>query len=275
MRNNRFPFTVRLIGFDAEQTQALAVTLVQAPSAWPAFVCLHEDSLQPPDMFIGNGTNLKALAQLAAAQPSDVRPAMVIGAGELALPFARVDSVHDGARVLAVLRELVERRADVLARVSAAAAAPVPERRRRERLDIDLTDTDQYRQMRRAPPGGAVLIVDKDGAFRDHVAKLLGAAKLSIEWTDSAAAAVRLCDETPISLVLINTSTPGIDAVRLCRSIKDLAGAARIAVVMLVGAAFAYDGALGRAAGARGMLDKPVADRHLVSVLKKLLSMPQ
>ena len=131
-----------------------------------------------------------------------------------------------------------------------------------------------YQGRRREPPKGAVLIIDKGGAFRDHVAKLLGARRLSVEWTDSASTAVRLCDETPVSLVLVNTSTPGIDPYQLCASIKALADAARIAVVFLVGANFSYDSARARKAGVRGMLDKPIADRHLVAALKKLLSLP-
>jgi CheY-like chemotaxis protein len=44
-------------------------------------------------------------------------------------------------------------------------------------------------------------------------------------------------------------------------------------VVFLVSPAFHYDSARARDAGVRGLLDKSVADRHLVAALQKLLSL--
>jgi CheY-like chemotaxis protein len=119
-----------------------------------------------------------------------------------------------------------------------------------------------------------VLIVDQRGALRDHLAKLLGARKRAIEWTDSAPTALRLCEETPVALVIINTSMPGIDPYGLCARIKDAPDGARIAVVLLVGPNCPYDPVRGKAAGVRGLLDKPVGDRHLLGAVKRLLSLP-
>ena len=119
-----------------------------------------------------------------------------------------------------------------------------------------------------------MLIIDKGGAFRDHVARLLGARNLGIEWTDSAPAAVRLCDETPVSVVLVNSSAPGIDPYDLCSTIKSQDNGSSIAVVLMVSPSYSYDCSRARAAGMRGMLDKPIADRTLVGTLKRLLSLP-
>ena len=79
-----------------------------------------------------------------------------------------------------------------------------------------------YAYRRQPPPSGAILIVDKGGAFRDHVAKVIGARRMPVEWTDSAGAAVRLCDETAVSLLMINTATPAVDPYRLCADVKCL-----------------------------------------------------
>jgi CheY-like chemotaxis protein len=142
--------------------------------------------------------------------------------------------------------------------------------------------------MRRGPPDGAVLIIDKGGAFRDHVAQLVGSGSgkrdvppgypgypaRPVEWTDSSRAAVRLCEETPVSLVMINTSAPGIDPYGLSHMIKSQDGAERTAVLFLVGQSFKYDSARAHDAGVRGLLDKPVADRHIVATFQKLLAMP-
>src|SRR5450830_874179 len=131
-----------------------------------------------------------------------------------------------------------------------------------------------YAYRRQPPPSGAILIVDKGGAFRDHVAKVIGARRLPVEWTDSAGAAVRLCDETAVSLLMINTATPAVDPYRLCADVKCLPSAHRTAVVFLVSRGYPYDAPRARAAGVRGLLDKPVADRHLYSAIRKLMSLP-
>ncbi|TFW34064.1 response regulator, partial [Massilia horti] len=154
-----------------------------------------------------------------------------------------------------------------------AAAGPSSYRRRHPRLIDDMPDPARYEAQRQAPPSGAVLIIDSGGAFRDNVAKVLGARRGPVEWTDSAPTAVRLCDETPVSLVMINTSVPGVDPYAVCGKIK-AQGGGRTAVVLLVGPAFHYDSARARDAGVRGLLDKPVAERHLVAALHKLLSLP-
>ncbi|HZV64698.1 MAG TPA: response regulator [Telluria sp.] len=273
MHVQKYPFAVRLIGFAPPESASLAAALALAPAAGPAYAALAEDSLQDPDFYLANGDDLAALARLAGANPSAIQPALIVGTPAAEFPFPRLARPLDPLRMFELLAGLVASRAAALARITARGLPLPPERRRRQRLDVDLTDPAVYGARRRAPPNGAVLIIDKGGAFRDHVAKLLGARRLSVEWTDSASTAVRLCDETPVSLVLVNTSTPGIDPYRLCAEIKSLAEATRIAVVFLVGANFGYDGVRARAAGVRGMLDKPIADRHLVAALKKLLSL--
>ena len=54
-----------------------------------------------------------------------------------------------------------------------------------------------------------VRIVDKGGAFRDHVARLLAARQLLVEWTDRAGTAVRLCDETAVFGTTDQIAPPG------------------------------------------------------------------
>ena len=85
---------------------------------------------------------------------------------------------------------------------------------------------------------------------------------------------MRLCDETPVALVLINTAAPGIEPYALCSSIKAQAGAGRTPVVFMVTPSFHYDSARARLAGARGLLETPVAGRHLMLTFQKLLDVP-
>jgi CheY-like chemotaxis protein len=274
MHAPKTPFAVRLIGFAPAESAQIDTVLGQAPHVGPSYSCLHGDSLQEPDLYIADGDDPGALARLVAANPGPLQPALVVGGapGQFALP--RLARPLDAWRLYEMLAELVVQRAQALALLAARGLPPMPERRRHPRLDADLPDPGEYDSRRQAPPGGAVLIIDNGGAFRDHVASVLGGRKLPIEWTDSAPTAVRLCDETPVSLVMINTSTPGIDPYALCGAIKAQGGAGRTAVVFLVSPAFHYDSVRARDAGVRGLLDKPVEDRHLVAALQKLLSLP-
>jgi CheY-like chemotaxis protein len=267
------PFAVRLIGFAPAESARIAATLAQAPSSGPAYFCLLDDSLQEPDLYFANGDDHQALARLECARPGPLQPALVIcnQAGQTQWPS--LCRPLDNGKLMALLAQLVARREQALGQLSASGRPFLVERRRHPRLEPDST-VESYDGRRHAPPGGAVLIIDKGGAFRDHVAEVLGARKQPIEWTDSAPTAVRLCDETPVSLVMINTATPGIEPYSLCSAIKSQGGAARTAVVFLVSRNFRYDSTRARDAGVRGVLDKPIADRHLVAALHKLLSLP-
>ena len=280
MHSQKYPFAVRLIGFAAAEAAEVCATLALAPSAGPSYFCLLDDSLQEPDLYIANGNDLLAMATLAGVNPTDVAPALLIGnAAAPAFPFPHllrmVDTgALDARRMHHLLAGLIGKRAQAQALLTARGVAPMIERRRHPRLDLDVGDPLLYQQRRQESPSGAILIVDKGGAFRDHVAEVFGARRLPVEWTDSAGAAVLLCDETAVSVLMINTSTPRIDPYRLCADVKCLPAAHRTAVMFLVGPNFSYDAPRGRKAGVRGVLDKPVADRHLYSAIKRLMSLP-
>lgn len=266
-------FAVRLIGFDRQEGSQLAAALAGSPAAGPAYFCLLDESLQEPDVFLANGDDGAALAQLESAGPCPVQPALVIGGEADACRWPILGKPPDGARLHTLLSQLMTRREQALGELAAPGRPLALDRRRHPRLGEEPA-ADGFDSRRQPPPDGAVLIIDKGGSFRDHVAEMLPTRRAPVEWTDSAPAAVRLCDETPVSLVMINTSTPGIDPYALCSAIKAQGGAGRTAVVFLVSRNFAYDSVRAKDAGVRGLLDKPVADRHLVAALHKLLSLP-
>jgi len=274
MHAPKHPFAVRLVGFGPDESAQVAAMLAHAPPSGPAYFCLLDDSLQEPDVFLANGADPQALAQLERSKPGPLQPALVIGGVPGQAAYPQLPRPLDPARLHMALAGLMSQRCQQLALARAPGQPVSIDRRRHARRDDEPKDPAQYYSRRKPPPSGAVLIIDKGGAFRDHVAEVLGARKLPIEWTDSAGAAVRLCDETPVSLVMINTSTPGIDPYALCSKIKAQDGAVRTAVIFLVSPAFHYDSVRARDAGVRGLLDKPVADRHLVAALHKLLSLP-
>ena len=274
MQAKKHPLTVRLLGFSIMEGSHLGTTLGHAPRPGPSYFCLLGDSLQEPDITIANGDNLKALATLVAAERSPARPALVIGSPMAEVDFPSLPRPLEPAALFKLLGSLVRQRAQTLERLKLEGVPAQIERRRRIRLDLDMTDPADYEVLRQSPLEGAVLIVDKRGDLRDHVAKLLKPyPHLSVEWTNSAESALSLCADTPVSVVIVNTSTPAMDPYELCKSIKAQPGGERIAVVLLVNQTFGYDTMRARAAGVRGMLDKPVADRHLLAALKRLMSL--
>ena len=144
------------------------------------------------------------------ARPT-LHPALVVGArpADLRLPPAGApgDAATHCAGCWPAL--VAAPRRGAWRRITARGLPFVPERRRQPRLDLDLTDPAEYIMRRKAPPRGAVLIIDKGGAFRDHVAR---AGRPRAAWPSNGPTApptaVRLCDETPVSVVMVNTSTP-------------------------------------------------------------------
>ena len=300
MYATRYPFTVRLVGFAQAECAQLESLLAQAPLPGPSYFCLHDDSLQEPDLYIADGANPAAVTRLACLPPGALQPILLIGgdsangeSGRRTLPRPL-----DPASLYDALADLLDSRVQALAALAARGERAVPERRRRPRLAPDTEAPDYYARLRQGPPDGAVLIIDKGGAFRDHVARVVantfanssgttpgnpatiasclapGSSARPVEWTDSSRAAVRLCDETPVSLVMINTCAPGIEPYSLSSAIKSQEGAGRTAVLFLVGQSFKYDSLRARDAGVRGLLDKPVADRHLLTTFQKLLALP-
>jgi CheY-like chemotaxis protein len=261
-----------MLGFSPDEAGQMSDMLALAPTGGPAYASLHPDSLQDPDLYIVNAEDLAALAALDSASP--LQPALLVGVPSAELEHPSIAWPVDPAALFPALSRLVDQRADTIADLTARGLPTTIDRRRHQRPDFDLTDPDDYKAMRKEPPKGAVLIVDRNSVFRDHLARLMEGHGLSVEWTDSASTTMRVCEETPVALVLINTSTPNIEPYGLCAGIKALDGGRRICVLHLVRRDHVYEPDKARPAGVRGMLDLPISERHLTAVLKRILSLP-
>jgi CheY-like chemotaxis protein len=272
MISQTFPFAVRLIGFTPEEEASFDENFAVRQGRGYGYFRLEEDNLQDPDLYVANAGQLKALVVLADLRPSEVRPAMLVGTPDVDLPYPRVDCPIRWEQLFETLDDLVERRADALSRLEASDVVTVPERRRRDRIDLDLTDPAEYEKMRaKVPENGAVLVVDKTPALRDYLTDLLARQKVRVLWVNEEVDAVEFCKSEPVAVVMINTSTPGIDPYRLCWAVKEKDSPVRIAVVFLVSKPFVYDLQQARYVGADGFLNKPLASHHLITVLKKFL----
>jgi CheY-like chemotaxis protein len=272
MSNRQFPFAVRLIGFPTEEADAFDATFTVEQGKGYGYFRLAEDNLQDPDLYIANAGDLRALATLIDLRPSDLRPALLIGKPEIDLPYPYVARPMHWHQIFEALDYLVERRADALSRLEASDVVAVPERRRRNRLDLDLTDPSQYESMRsKLPDKGAVLVVDKNSAFRDYLAELMARHDLPVVWAGDEAKAIELCRQQSVAVVMINTSIPNVDPYRLCWAVKEKDTDVKTTVIFLVSKPFVYDIQQARYVGADGFLNKPLAGTQVISVLKKFL----
>lgn len=272
MTNQPFPFAVRLIGFSVDEANAFDAHFAVEQGKGYGYYRLADDNLQDPDLYIANADALKALVILADLRPCDVRPVLLVGTPMVELPYARVDRPLKWDKLFEALDALVEKRADALSRLEASDVVTVPERRRRNRLDLDLTDPAEYIKMRAiVPENGMVLVVDKAPALRDYLTDLLARQKVPVAWVNDEVEAVALCKREPVAVVIINTSTPGVDPYRLCWAIKEKNSPVKTVVIFLVSKPFEYDAEQARYVGVEGFLNKPLASHHLITVLKKFL----
>ncbi|HTH44475.1 MAG TPA: response regulator, partial [Oxalicibacterium sp.] len=275
MSANSFPFAVRVIGFKPQEIEIFDASFALGHGKGSGYFRLEEDNLQDPDLYIADAEDLRALVTLSDLRPSDVRPVLLVGSPVIPLPYARVERPIRWQRLFEALDELIEKRADTLARLEASDVVSVPERRRRGRVDIDLSDPSDYQRMRtELPQGGAVLVVDRTVAFRDHVAELLVRQQVEVLWARGEAEAEGACARQRVAVALVNTSMEEVDPYRLCQAIKTARPQDRTAVVLLVNRG-SYDTERARQVEADGFLTKPVGGHHLVSALKKFMRMPR
>lgn len=275
MSANSFPFAVRVIGFKPQELEIFDASFALGHGKGSGYFRLDEDNLQDPDLYIADGEDLRALVALSDLRPSDVRPVLLVGTPVVPLPYIGVERPIRWQRLFEALDELIEKRADTLARLEASDVVAVPERRRRRRVDIDLTDPSDYQGMRtELPHGGAVLVVDRTPAFRDHLAELLLRQQVEVLWARGEVEAEGACARQRVAVALINTSLQDVDPYRLCQALKTARPHDRTSVILLANRG-AYEAQRARLAGADGYLTKPVAGHHLVSALKKFMRMPR
>ena len=271
MQSHSYPFAVRMIGFPEDEAKAVSDSFAGDFSTYGYFRLL-EDNLQDPDLYLVNADDIKALVTLADLAPGMARPALLVGVPSVSLPYPHLPRPLRRDTLFNALDSLVEKRADTLSRLEASSIISVPERRRRDRVDYDLTDPAEYERMRtRGHAKGGVLLVDKNPAFSDYVADMLERYEIPVDWANTQNKVADDCEENEYAIVLVNTSTPGIDPYDLCEEIKLVNRVRNPAVVFLVGQPFVYDLQRARAAKVDGYMNKPVASHHLMSVLKKFI----
>lgn len=227
---------------------------------------MHEDDLLDPDLYRIKMDAPGARESLERLRPGPARPALLISAQPMESPHRVLQGPVDKTRLLAALEQLIVVRAEALARLPAAEVVQVPERRRQ----LPPEPMPEALRSRRQALVGGVLVVDRDPEFAHALTSLVAARRLRVDRANEHRSAVILCKQFPVSLVIVNTATPGLDPYKLCGSIKaESAGSVR--VIFLVGRYFSYLPDLARASGCDGFVNKPLSNRQLDSLLHRFL----
>ena len=277
MKNHNASFAIRFIGFSAREVNIFDATFSVEQNREKQYFRLPADSLQEPDLYLINADDLKALATLTDMEPNNLRPALLVGAPNVELPFATVERPIRWLKLFDALDTLMERRLIMLAKqnpADTALANNVPERRRRERLDLDLTDPQEYERMRSKPPqSDRILVIDNQSTFRDDLAVAMAHHVVPVEWAGNPDAAAEVYARQTISVVLINPQLSSFDPYDLCTTIKHQHKNTRIAVIFLIDKNFAYDHVRARQVACDGFLSRHLEQPQILLALGKFLSL--
>lgn len=277
MKNHNASFAIRFVGFSAREINIFDATFSVEQNRQKQYYRLPVDSLQEPDLYLVNADDLKALATLADMEPNNLRPALLVGAPHVELPYATVERPIRWLKLFEALDSVIERRLTMLSKRNPADAALVnnaPERRRRERLDLDLTDPLEYERMRsKSPQSDRILVIDDQSTFRDDLAIAMAHHVVPVEWAGNPEAAAEVYSAQSISVVLINPQLGWFDPYDLCNTIKHHHGSTRIAVIFLIDNGFAYDHVRARQVGCDGFLSRHLDEPQILLALGKFLSL--
>ena len=131
MHAHKIPTAVRLLGFGHEDARKLVALLDAAPRSGPLYACLHDDSLQEPDIVLADGANPEALAWLEGMRCAP--PALVIG-GAPHGGYDHLDLPFEPEHLYETLTQMLAERRRALALLIARGEPFLAERRRRPRL---------------------------------------------------------------------------------------------------------------------------------------------
>lgn len=116
---------------------------------------------------------------------------------------------------------------------------------------------------------GRVLVVDDDAAIRRSLGRGLRLRGFTVTEAAGGAAALDLLGTAPPDILVLDISMPGVDGIRVCRTLRD--GGSDLPVLVLSARDEVADRVAGLQAGADDYLVKPFALEELVLRLHALL----
>ena len=174
-------------------------------------------------------------------------------------------TLGQAAKYLGVAQSTIRRWSDV-GRVPAFYTPGGQRRYRRSDLDLFLERSGPGGKVREGP---VVLVVDDDPGVREVVRANLELEGYTVHEAGSAEEGMRLLDEEPPDLILLDVMMPQVDGWEMLRRVQEQHGPGGIPVVMFSGQAEADEEAATR--GAQGFVGKPFDLQRLIDQTKTLL----
>ncbi len=137
-------------------------------------------------------------------------------------------------------------------------------------LQRDIAEFARTRCSAAVPPALRILIVDRDAGFSSYLGDILDSLKKPIEWTiasDGYSAGVQTLLFSP-DILIIDTTTIGMDGSTLMRQLEKLPGIGRISVIAMTQQPVERAALL--AIGVDAVLTKPFTKSLLLEQLGKL-----
>ena len=115
-----------------------------------------------------------------------------------------------------------------------------------------------------------ILVVDDVAANRKFLEARLSAEYFDVRTAADGPAALRLCAQTAVDVVLLDVMMPGVDGFEVCRRLKADDATAHVPVILVTALDQPADRVRGLEAGADDFLTKPVDEVSLIARVRSL-----
>ena len=126
-----------------------------------------------------------------------------------------------------------------------------------------------------ALPPRRVLVVEDEPHIRELVRLHLGLEGLSVTEAADGEAALKLVQNEPFDLLILDLMLPKLDGLALCRAARGAAANGDVPILMLTARREEADKVVGLESGADDYLTKPFGVRELVARVRALLRRPR
>lgn len=220
------------------------------------------------DIYLVNGDNAEALAQLQARCPNIHAPAVLIGNSPNTTDWPMIAKPIHWMRLFEQLDTLMHVALDERERRRAQAAAEWDGRTYRRAVDRNTMAAPEPVEHK---PMESVLVVDDSATVRAFMRSKLTPFRFDVDYAETGEAAIDMAQAKAYACIFLDVMMPGIDGFQVCKMIKSSAATKGTAVVMLSSKSSTFDKFRGNWAGCDAYLGKPVAEDDLLATIARFL----
>jgi twitching motility two-component system response regulator PilG len=260
-------FTLEMLGFSGAEKEMLASTFRLTGRR----LFTYNEPTSPTDrsdVYLVNGDNPAALAQLQARSPNVHAPAVLIGKITTPSSWPVIEKPVRWMRLFEQLDAVME--------------AALQQRARRVKAEIGDWDGQTFRRavdrnaLPESPiveirPTDSVLVVDDSATVRAFMRAKLAPFRFDVDYAENGETAIDMAQSKQYTCVFLDIMMPGIDGYQVCKRLKSSPATKDVAVVMLSSKSSSFDKFRGSWAGCDAYLGKPVGEDELLATIARFL----